>query len=254
MLEERTVGGGRLWAEVIGIALFFIGAQIFVAVAGGIGYALYLGDPELAQTQLTDPLFAAKLAFLTLPIGTIITLVATYFVLKSRGVNWCDLGLRKPKNIPMTLLVGLGIFLVVAILAPLVNMAMEALGETQDLTAFDFLQGDFFMYIYLITIISWFSAAFGEEFIFRGLIMGNIAKSLGDTQKAWIIAAVVQAAIFGAFHLYQGLNGFVSTGFVALIFGFFYFKLRSLWPVIIAHGVLDVFGISMLYYNVDIPV
>lgn len=254
MTEGKTVGGGRLWGEVAGIAVIFFVAQIIAAILGSFFYAFFLSDPGAAATDLTDPAVAARIAIYTLPIATILTLVAANFMLKSRGVHWQDLGLRKPGSIFKTILYGLGIFIITAVIGGLVNIGMESQGYTQDLSLFDVLQDDFVMFLFLATVISWFSAAFAEEFIFRGLIMGNIARSLGNTQKAWIIAAVVQAIIFGLFHAYQGLNGFVAVFAIALVFGFFYYKTRSLWPIIVAHGIMDTFGMTMLYLNVDIPV
>lgn len=254
MSEVKTVGGGRLWGEVVGIAVIFFVAQIIAAILGSFFYAFVLADPGSATQGLTDPAVASRIAIYSLPIGTILTLVAAYFMLKSRGVAWQDLGLRNPHSILKTILYGLGIFLVTAVVGGLVNIGMESLGYTQDLSLFDVLQGDFVMFLFLATVISWFSAGFAEEVIFRGLIMGNIARSLGNTQKAWIVAAVVQALIFGLFHAYQGLNGFVAVSAIALIFGFFYYKIKSLWPIIVAHGVMDTFGMTMLYLNIDIPV
>ena len=118
-----------------------------------------MSDPGAATTDLTDPAEAARIAIYSLPIATILTLVAANFMLKSRGVHWQDLGLRKPGSIFKTILYGLGIFIVTAVIGGLVNIGMESLGYTQDLSLFDVLQDDFVMYLYLATVISWFSAA-----------------------------------------------------------------------------------------------
>ncbi len=254
MTEEKTVGGGRLWGEALGLAVIFFAAQILFAVLGGVFYAAVLAEPGTGIDALADPALNARIAIYTLPLGTIVTLFAAHLMLKSRGVDWRNLGLKFPNNLLKTILYGTGIFVVTAILAAAANIGMESLGYTQDLSLFDVLKGDLVMYLFLATIISWFAAGFAEEFIFRGFIMGNLAQAMGNSQGAWIAATLMQALIFGLFHAYQGLNGIVVVSMVALVFGFFYYRLKSLWPVIIAHGIMDTFGMTMLYLDVDIPV
>jgi membrane protease YdiL (CAAX protease family) len=42
-----------------------------------------------------------------------------------------------------------------------------------------------------------------------------------------------------SFHTYQGPVGLLSIGLLGLVFTTFYMRTQRLWPVLIAHGVLD---------------
>ena len=61
-----------------------------------------------------------------------------------------------------------------------------------------------------------------------------------QTILAWILAAILQAVIFGLAHAYQGPVGVIKTGAIGLVFGLAYLAVgRNLWPLIIAHGLID---------------
>jgi membrane protease YdiL (CAAX protease family) len=61
-----------------------------------------------------------------------------------------------------------------------------------------------------------------------------------QTKLAWAIALVVSAVIFGLGHAYQGPAGVIKTGAIGLAFGLAYLAVgRNLWPLIIAHGLID---------------
>ncbi|WP_174754922.1 CPBP family glutamic-type intramembrane protease [Arenimonas daejeonensis] len=43
------------------------------------------------------------------------------------------------------------------------------------------------------------------------------------------------------------MTGIVVTGCIGLVFGLLYLRLRSLWPLVIAHGLVDTIGLVALY-------
>jgi membrane protease YdiL (CAAX protease family) len=93
----------------------------------------------------------------------------------------------------------------------------------------------------------WFSAlaltaGFCEEVLFRGFLLRYLHLHL---HWNWLITAVVAAIIFGAHHLYQGLNGFISTTITGLIFTIMFWLTGSLWPCMIYHAAAD---LSVLAY------
>ncbi|WP_055665891.1 CPBP family intramembrane glutamic endopeptidase [Desnuesiella massiliensis] len=73
-----------------------------------------------------------------------------------------------------------------------------------------------------------FVAPIFEEFLFRGMILSGILKRY-DYKKAIFFSSL----LFGIIHLnlHQGVNAF----FIGLIFGYIYFKTRSLYLCIFAH-------------------
>jgi membrane protease YdiL (CAAX protease family) len=61
-------------------------------------------------------------------------------------------------------------------------------------------------------------------------------------QRYGIWVAVLTLAIFRGFlHAYLGLGAVVGNVSAGLIFGFIYWKWRKLWPLFVAHGLLDLF-------------
>jgi len=84
-------------------------------------------------------------------------------------------------------------------------------------------------------------ATFLEEFIFRGYLLNRIVDLQGrQTKLALMISVAGQAIIFGLAHAYQGPVGVFKTGAIGLVFGLAYLAVgRNLWPLIIAHGLID---------------
>ena len=100
-------------------------------------------------------------------------------------------------------------------------------------------------------VISWTTAGFGEEIIWRGFFMKQIAR-LFDEQKesSWVIGLVLSSIGFGLAHFHQGLGGMLGTGFVGLVYGIFYLRSgRNLWVPIIAHGLTGSISFILLYLS-----
>lgn len=53
-------------------------------------------------------------------------------------------------------------------------------------------------------------------------------------------AIAVSALIRGSYHLYQGFGGFISNLVFGLLLGWLYQRTRRLWPLVIAHTVIDI--------------
>ena len=60
-------------------------------------------------------------------------------------------------------------------------------------------------------------------------------------------AIVASALIRGTYHLYQGFGGFVGNAIMGVVFGWFYAKTKRVWPLVIAHTLLDV--VSFVGYS-----
>ena len=65
-----------------------------------------------------------------------------------------------------------------------------------------------------------------------------------------MLAVVGQAAIFAVGHSYRGIGGTLTAGLSGLTFGaFFFVGGRSLWPLILVHGLWDSLGVILLYLH-----
>ena len=187
------------------------------------------------------------------PFSIVAAVIVIRYSLWLQGRGLSDCGLGRPSAWLRTILFGIGAWLVVSIVnGLLINpIIFRLLGEIPDLQTFEGLSGNLVFYIQLL-LLSWTIAAFGEELLFRGYLLGRIAGLLGGGRAAYGAALVLQAAAFGAAHLYQGLAGVLVTGSVGLVLGLLFLRARrNLWVVIIAHGLIDTVSLTALYLGLD---
>jgi CAAX protease family protein len=58
------------------------------------------------------------------------------------------------------------------------------------------------------------------------------------------VAVAVSLLVRLSLHTYQGPVGLLAVGLLGLVFSIFYLRTQRLWPVLIAHGVLDFIGLA----------
>ncbi|MBN6035432.1 CPBP family intramembrane glutamic endopeptidase [Amycolatopsis sp. 195334CR] len=86
--------------------------------------------------------------------------------------------------------------------------------------------------------LSAFGNAFAEEVLVVGYLLTRL-RQLGWRENSSLFAAAV---LRGSYHLYQGLGGFVGNLVMGLVFGRLWQKTNRLWPLVVAHTLLDVFA------------
>ena len=123
------------------------------------------------------------------------------------------------------------------------------LGTGRDLGRFDDVRGSLPQLLSVLAL-SWTFAALGEEIAFRIVLLGGLRSLLSDTEAAVIVAVVLQAAIFGFVHLYQGPAGIAGAALSGLVYGAITIMARgAIWPAALAHGVNNTIGLLTLYYG-----
>ena len=68
-------------------------------------------------------------------------------------------------------------------------------------------------------------------------IEASLCRQLGLRDAS---ALASSALLRGCYHLYQGVGGGLGNVVMGLVFGRFYQRTRRLWPLVIAHAVIDV--------------
>lgn len=89
-----------------------------------------------------------------------------------------------------------------------------------------------------ILITSIFNPLFEE-----GLVVGYIMKALRDRKGVWytINASILIRLLY---HLYQGLMVAIAIVPMGWLFAYVYARWNRLWPLIVAHGLLDFIALS----------
>lgn len=75
-----------------------------------------------------------------------------------------------------------------------------------------------------------------EEVLVVGYLLTRL-RQLGLSENASLL---VSAVLRGAYHLYQGFGGFIGNLVMGLVFGRIWQRTGRLWPLVIAHALLDI--------------
>jgi membrane protease YdiL (CAAX protease family) len=187
-----------------------------------------------------------------LVVGTLCVLLASYFLI-TKAVGWGDVGLRTPVRIGRAILLGfaimIGVFAFANIGGGIVIEILDLPQKDAETSSFSNIKGNLPLLLYWLAV-SWTTAAFFEEMTFRGFMLNQLADFFGGSKAGFRYAALVQGVLFGVAHFYQGLAGMILTGFAGVAFGLSYLLAkRSLWPVVIGHGMLDSALFIAIYFG-----
>jgi membrane protease YdiL (CAAX protease family) len=164
-----------------------------------------------------------------------------------RGLGWLDVGLSRPPAWRTTLLAAaVSVALLVAIRIVIVPFAVLVAREPVDLSVFG-TPGDSRSFLMWLAE-AWTLAAFGEEMVFRGYLIGRISEVMGNTGIGRIVAVTCSGLLFGFAHRYQGWAGVVATASIGMVLGMVYLcGSKNLWTVIVSHGIVDSVILWTLY-------
>lgn len=86
-----------------------------------------------------------------------------------------------------------------------------------------------------VLILAAFANGWAEEVI----VVGYLLTRLGELGVGPRAAVLWSSLLRGAYHLYQGFGGGVGNLAMGLVFGAVWRRTGRLWPLIVAHGVID---------------
>lgn len=82
--------------------------------------------------------------------------------------------------------------------------------------------------------------AIENGFLEEVLVVGYLITRLKQLHWGTFAVIAASAVLRGSYHLYQGYGGFVGNAIMGIIFGWFYLKYRRIWPLVIAHSLIDI--------------
>ena len=115
-------------------------------------------------------------------------------------------------------------------------------GAPDQSSAVSQLPDNVWLFLLDVTILTWVFIAFGEELIFRGMMLSRLETLFGLRGRANIIAAsLAQGVLFGAGHASQGVTGMIITGAIGTVLAVYFMTRgqRSLVPLVLSHGIID---------------
>ncbi|MGI9327923.1 MAG: CPBP family intramembrane glutamic endopeptidase [Pseudomonadales bacterium] len=229
--HSELVSEGGSWS-VAGIVIIFAAGLLTVGALRF--YELRSDDPPALAAYAT-------LIYIGLSVLTAISLIRIGVPIRRLGFT---LAIRPWMIFTLALLGVAFLQLTGSLLTPVWE---QVFGSGRDLTRFADVAGSPGALAQLL-VLNWTVAAFGEELAFRILLMRGIAYALGDGRKAFAIALILQAIIFGLIHSYQGPAGIAGSAINGLVYGGLTLAARgSIWPAATAHGLNNTIGIIEVY-------
>ena len=191
---------------------------------------------------------------LIVTLGYVLSIILAGALLKSRGLNWKNVGLARPKNWGVTIL--LSIFTV--ILAIIVMLAVQWIaiiltdGQIAPINQDRYnplLGNPAILLIYIV--LAWTFIAFGEEMFYRAFLINRLIAIFHNTKMGAVMALIVSSIIFGFVHLVEGPLGVINTAAMGFVLGSVYLcSRRNLWVTIIAHGLANTIRFTIMYFGV----
>lgn len=172
------------------------------------------------------------------------TLAVIRLLLAWRGQRWPDIGLVRPDGrdwrragSAFGACLGVNILFIYALYAVLpgtVEQHSQQLGSiARQLAGGISLAG--------LVIVLAFVGVYEEVFA-RGFLLRRCRTLLGGSTGPVVISSV----LFGLGHLYQGWIGVGQTTLIGLVLAILTLRWGSLWPAIIAHGLLDIVSVFLM--------
>jgi len=163
------------------------------------------------------------------------------YVLSRRQLKFADLGLRwSLSDVGVGLLVAVISYVVYGIGSALVQMgSRQIFGHIASSAS----PNQFFGHPSVMFIPFSLLNPFFEELIIRAYLMTEVAELTGSSA----LAVVVSVAVQFSYHLYYGWVGALSVSFLFLVFALYYARARKALPVIVAHGIFDIYSLVRLW-------
>jgi membrane protease YdiL (CAAX protease family) len=178
----------------------------------------------------------------------VVLLFICWIYLKLFGESFTNIGFRFSDISFKSLLVGclLGatyFFFNYLFLGPLLQKLLHL--PPADVKDFEYVKNNFTGYL-LILFIAWILGVPYEEIIFRGFMFTRIKQMLGG-EKSFLAAGFIASAIFGFYHLQQGVGGVVHAFIFGAVVTVLYkiFK-GNLWYLIFFHAMYDTIAITAI--------
>ncbi|MGW0018310.1 CPBP family intramembrane glutamic endopeptidase [Rhodococcus sp. NPDC003382] len=224
-----------LWIEITIVLLVTFGLS-------GVSSILSLLESALAPAPLSEqtvalnvPRSSQQLIDLARQLLGIVRLLAWaalgVYLLWRSGIGPKLIGFARP-HVRRDVLPGVGLAALIGIPGLGLYLAARAMGL--NLTVAPSTLEDYWWRLPALVLWAIANSAAEEVLVVAYLI--TRLRQLGWSENRSLVAS---ALLRGSYHLYQGLGGGVGNFVMGLIFGRFWQKTSRLWPLVIAHALID---------------
>jgi len=177
------------------------------------------------------------------------------FIIAVSNEGWSKFGIKRPRWIADSL-IAVGIWFVSTFaMALTLNMISpsEAIAEVTSVNTVEVASelataqtamgsgGSIGWGTVLLCLVGLTANSITEELAMRGYLIPRFEELF----KSPAIAVVLSGAIFASYHMYQSMEHLAAVFVLALVYGIFFYFLRRLWPLMIAHTLTNM----MIYLN-----
>ncbi|WP_026918508.1 CPBP family intramembrane glutamic endopeptidase [Gordonia shandongensis] len=222
-----------LIVELVIVGVLTFGFKAIGAALSLLQWALTggLGDVSVALNPSRSPVAAIDAVRQAMGAATLVAfgLLALYLLWRT-GIGPRALGLGRPRradaapSLVLAAVIGLPGLGLVAL--------ARALGWNAELIA---APDDGLWWRGPLLVLTAFANGFAEEVVVVGYLITRL-RQLGVGGGGALAAS---AALRGGYHLYQGVGGGLGNLAMGVVFGRWYQVTGRLWPLVIAHGVID---------------
>ncbi|KUI23568.1 CPBP family intramembrane glutamic endopeptidase [Mycobacterium sp. GA-2829] len=153
------------------------------------------------------------------------------YLLWRSGLRLSDIGLARPRIRP-DLLGGLGLAALIGLPGLALYQVARLIGINASVEPAELY--DTWWRIPVLLAMS-FANGWAEEIIVVGFLLTRLRQLRVNPMVAIVAAAVLR----GAYHLYQGFGAGLGNLAMGLVFGYVWHRTGRLWPLIIAHALID---------------
>lgn len=230
--RARTRIAWEVWL-IMGLSLGRSGVYAVVALIeaysrGPIGEQTAILNPSLSPRPWFDLTYQVlAIVFVLVPV-----MLAIYLVSSDRPRVWRHLGMdasQPGKDVGWAL--GLGALIGIPGLG--LYLAGRALGVSLDVSTSGL---EALWWTIPMLIVSAAKNGVLEEV----LVVGYLTERLRRLQWSSVAIMLASSAIRASYHLYQGWAAFAGNYIMGAIFAVFYLRRGRLWPLIIAHTLIDI--------------
>jgi len=217
---------GVMLAMTFGVSAVIAVLQLADAVLSGLpGYRVRL-NPNQSHYDLIN------LGLNLVSVGQLVSwgALAVYLLWRS-GISPAAIGLSRFRWRP-DILGGMGLAALIGIPGLFFYLAARAVGLNAEVEP-SALHNSWWRIPVLV--LAAFANGFAEEVVVVGYLITRL-RQLGLTQSKAVLASSV---LRGVYHLYQGFGAGLGNVVMGLVFGYAWCRTGRLWPLVIAHGIID---------------